>query len=270
MAAAAAPTPNLPPVRTRPPNSPPPIPPSPHQPTPETQPPAAPPPPPAAVVSLQQPSGKKSNPSRPRRLLRQVRSIFRSFPIITPAACKFPAGGGGGTRIQDGHINGTRMTGTLYGHKRARVNLAIQETPSSLPVVLLELGLPTGKLLQSMGGGMVRIAMECEKRSGGDKTQVMEEPIWTMFCNGKKSGFGVKREPTDEDLHVMRTLHVVSMGAGVIPEEKKEKEEEGEGELAYMRAHFERVVGSKDSETYYMMNPDGNSGPELSIFFVRV
>ncbi|CAI0474158.1 unnamed protein product [Linum tenue] len=161
------------------------------------------------------------------------------------------------------------MTGTLFGHKRARVNLAIQETPSSLPVVLLELGLPTGKLLQSMGGGMVRIAMECEKRSGGDKTQVMEEPIWTMFCNGKKSGFGVKREPTEEDLRVMRTLHVVSMGAGVIPEEKEE-EVHPEGELAYMRAHFERVVGSRDSETYYMMNPDGNSGPELSLFFVRV
>ncbi|CAI0474108.1 unnamed protein product [Linum tenue] len=161
------------------------------------------------------------------------------------------------------------MTGTLFGHKRARVNLAIQETPSSLPVVLLELGLPTGKLLQSMGGGMVRIAMECEKRSGGDKTQVMEEPIWTMFCNGKKSGFGVKREPTEEDLRVMRTLHVVSMGAGVIPEEEEEVVHP-EGELAYMRAHFERVVGSRDSETYYMMNPDGNSGPELSLFFVRV
>ncbi|CAN0862910.1 Protein MIZU-KUSSEI 1 [Linum grandiflorum] len=64
----------------------------------------------------------------------------------------------------------------------------------------------------------------------------------------------------------MQTLHVISMGAGVIPE----GDGGGDGEMAYMRAHFERVVGSRDSETYYMMNPDGNSGPELSIFFVRV
>jgi hypothetical protein len=29
------------------------------------------------------------------------------------------------------------------------------------------------------------------------------------------------------------------------------------------------VVGSKDSEALYMINPDGAAGPELSIFFVR-
>ena len=58
------------------------------------------------------------------------------------------------------------------------------------------------------------------------------------------------------------------MGAGVLP---GNTEAEGpDGELAYMRAHFERVVGSKDSETLYMLSPDGNNGPELSIFFVRI
>ncbi|CAN0862912.1 Protein MIZU-KUSSEI 1 [Linum grandiflorum] len=88
-----------------------------------------------------------------------------------------------------------------------------------------------------------------------------------MFCNGRKTGFGLRREATAEDLQVMQTLHVISMGAGVIPEGDGGG---GDGEMAYMRAHFERVVGSRDSETYYMMNPDGNSGPELSIFFVRV
>jgi uncharacterized protein (TIGR01570 family) len=42
-----------------------------------------------------------------------------------------------------------------------------------------------------------------------------------------------------------------------------------------MRARFERVIGSKDSEAYYMINPDNNNinngaqGPEFSIFFVR-
>ncbi|CAN0862920.1 Protein MIZU-KUSSEI 1 [Linum grandiflorum] len=218
------------------------------------------------AIQLHQPISKRSNPSRPKKLLRQVRSMFRSFPIIAPAACKFPAVNG--TRIQDGQINGTRMTGTLFGHKKARVSLAIQESPSSLPVLVLELGMPTGKLLQSMGNGMVRIAMECEKRIKDKKTKIADEPIWTMFCNGRKTGFGLRREATAEDLQVMQTLHVISMGAGVIPE--GDGVHHPDGEMAYMRAHFERVVGSRDSETYYMMNPDGNSGPELSIFFVRV
>ncbi|KAG2298552.1 hypothetical protein Bca52824_035024 [Brassica carinata] len=43
-----------------------------------------------------------------------------------------------------------------------------------------------------------------------------------------------------------------------------------DSEMAYMRAYFERVVGSKDSETYYMLSPEGNNGPEVSIFFIRV
>lgn len=159
------------------------------------------------------------------------------------------------------------MTGTLFGHRKSRVNLAVQETPSSLPILLLELTMPTGKLLQDMGMGLVRIALECEKKPH-EKTKIIEEPIWTMYCNGRKSGYGVKREPTDEDLIVMQTLHVISMGAGVIP--AVDGTEQPDGELTYMRAYFERVVGSKDSETYYMMNPDGNNGPELSIFFVRI
>lgn len=123
-------------------------------------------------------------------------------------------------------------------------------------------------LQKELGSGMVRIALECEKRPDKDKTKLLEEPIWTMFCNGKKTGYGMKRDPTEEDLQVMELLKPVSMGGGVLP---GNSEVEGpDGELAYMRAHFERVVGSKDSETLYMLSPDGNNGPELSIFFVRV
>lgn len=133
-------------------------------------------------------------------------------------------------------------------------------------MLLLELAIPTGKLLQEMGIGLVRIALECEKHPS-DKTKLIEEPIWTMYNNGRKTGYGIKREPTDDDLNVMKMLHAVSMGAGVLPSTDNDSPD---GELTYMRAFFERVVGSKDSETYYMMNPDGGSGPELSIFFVRI
>lgn len=215
--------------------------------------------PPRPIISLQQPT--KKGQSKSAKLFRRFRAVFRSFPIITPT-CKIP-----GNRLHDGHIHGgTRMTGTLFGHRKARINLAIQENPSSLPILLLELTIPTGKLLQDMGMGLVRIALECEKRPN-ERTKIVEEPIWTMYCNGRKSGYGVKREPTDEDLVVMQILHVISMGAGVIPDDGTDQPD---GELTYMRANFERVIGSKDSETYYMMNPDGNNGPELTIFFVRI
>lgn len=223
-------------------------------------------------ITLEKPSGKnKSTGSKSTKLLRRVRSVFRSLPIMSPM-CKFP--GGGGTRVHENHVHGgTRVTGTVFGHRKARVNLAIQENPRSLPILVLELAIPTAKLLQDLGVGLVRIALECEKKPSERTTKIVDEPIWALYCNGKKSGYGVKRQPTEEDLVVMQMLHAVSMGAGVLPVTSSGGGGGGgkqEGDLTYMRAHFERVIGSRDSETYYMMNPDGNSGPELSIFFVRV
>ena len=221
-------------------------------------------------ITLEQPSGKtKLTGSKSNKLLRRVRSVFRSLPIMSPM-CKFP--GGGGTRVHENHVHhgGTRVTGTLFGYRKTRVNIAIQETPRSLPILVLELAIPTAKLLQDLGVGLVRIALECEKRPSERTTKIVDEPIWALYCNGKKSGYGVKRQPTEEDLVVMQMLHAVSMGAGVLPVNSGGGGGGGEGDLTYMRAHFERVIGSRDSETYYMMNPDGNSGPELSIFFVRV
>ncbi|XP_010557905.1 PREDICTED: protein MIZU-KUSSEI 1-like [Tarenaya hassleriana] len=225
------------------------------------------------TITLEQPSGKnKSGGSKSTKLLRRVRSVFRSLPIITPM-CKFPVGG---TRLHENHVHGgTRVTGTLFGYRKTRVNLAIQENPRSLPILLLELAIPTGKLLQDLGVGLVRIALECEKKPS-EKIKIIDEPIWTLYCNGRKSGYGVKRQPTEEDLVVMQMLHAVSMGAGVLPVSGGGGGAEhgggaaAEGDLTYMRAHYERVIGSRDSETYYMMNPDGNGGPELSIFFVRI
>nr|KYP41731.1 hypothetical protein KK1_036902 [Cajanus cajan] len=172
-------------------------------------------------------------------------------------------------RSNDMHIHGgTRITGTLFGYRKARINLAFQENPNCRPFLLLELAIPTGKLLQDIGTGLNRIALECEKHSNNEKIKVVDEPIWALFCNGKKMGYGVKREPTDDDLNVMQLLHAVSVAVGVLPHDMADPHD---GELSYMRAHFERVVGSKDSETYYMSMPEGNNkGPELSIFFVRV
>ncbi|KAK4253174.1 hypothetical protein QN277_010773 [Acacia crassicarpa] len=215
-------------------------------------------------ISLQ-PAKIKKPETQAHKLFRKFRSVFRSFPIITPPSCKFPVSltGGQGT---DKHIHGgIRITGTLFGHRKARVNLAFQQNPKCLPFLLLELTIPTAKLIQDMGTGLMRIALECEKNPK-EKTKIIDEPMWTLFCNGKKSGYGVKREPSEDDLNVMQLLHAVSTGVGVLPAEMADPQD---GDLSYMRANFERVIGSKDSETYYMMMPDGNNS-ELSVFFVRI
>lgn len=97
-----------------------------------------------------------------------------------------------------------------------------------------------------------------------------------MYCNGRKCGYALSRTCGDLDWHVLSTVQSVSVGAGVIPllEDGGNGRKGGgvgsEGELMYMRARFERVVGSRDSEAFYMLNPDGNGGPELSIFLLRI
>ncbi|KAI3451083.1 hypothetical protein Pfo_007748 [Paulownia fortunei] len=194
--------------------------------------------------------------------------ISERLPIIPNhnPACKLPSLPGG--RLPDNKVvAGARITGTLFGYRKGRVSLSIQENSRTLPTVVVELAMQTHVLQKEMSLGMVRIALECEKRAEKDKTELLEEPLWTMYCNGKKIGYGVKREANEEDLHVMEVLKAVSMGAGVLP--GRSEVEGPDGEIAYMRAHFDRVVGSKDSETLYMLSPDGNNGPELSIFFVR-
>ncbi|CAD6230643.1 unnamed protein product [Miscanthus lutarioriparius] len=181
---------------------------------------------------------------------------------------------------------GARLTGTLYGHRRGHVHLAFQVDPRACPALLLELAAPTASLVREMASGLVRIALECDRAKGaasaaaatngggggggGGCRKLVEEKAWRAYCNGKGCGYAVRRECGAADWRVLRALEPVSMGAGVIPAACGG----GEGDVMYMRARFERVVGSRDSEAFYMMNPDsstgGNGGPELSIYLLRV
>ncbi|KAF8662396.1 hypothetical protein HU200_055976 [Digitaria exilis] len=185
-----------------------------------------------------------------------------------------------------------RVTGTLYGHRRGRVVLALQETPRCLPSLVVELALQTHALLRELGNPAgARIVLETERRrpiavSGEGKrggTPLLEEAAWTMFCNGKKTGYAVRREANDEDLTVMETLRAVSMGAGVLPagmmaarcssssSSPAAAAAAGDDEVPYMRGCFDHFVGSKDSESLYMIAPQsGGTGPELAVFFVRL
>ncbi|KAL8489517.1 hypothetical protein ACS0TY_024950 [Phlomoides rotata] len=207
-------------------------------------------------------------------LLRSLLSIF-TFPSLLPA-CRWlniP------THLSVTPSLGRKVTGTLFGHRRGHVSFAVQDDPRSEPVLVIELAVSTSALVKEMSSGLVRIALECEKvvpppRGGGRRTAAVglfSEPAWTMYCNGRKCGYAASRGCTESDWHVLRTVQSVSVGAGVIPVvEDGRKSSAAEGELLYMRARFERVVGSRDSEAFYMLNPDGNGGPELSIFLLRI
>ncbi|XP_051203528.1 protein MIZU-KUSSEI 1 [Lolium perenne] len=167
---------------------------------------------------------------------------------------------------------GSSVTGTIFGRRRGRVHLALQTDPRAPPALMVELGAySTGALVREMSSGLVRIALECEKKTpphiGAERrrTALVEEPTWRAYCNGRKCGYAARRECGAEEWRVLRAVENVSVGAGVVPDGGA-----GEGDLMYMRARFERVVGSRDSEAFYMINPDGNGGPELSIYLLRV
>ena len=158
---------------------------------------------------------------------------------------------------------------------------------------MVELALLTHALLRELGAHAgARIVLESEKHAeepadagdptGGDGAGaggasfkhhdddgwVLEEPMWTMFCNGKCVGYAVRREPTEEDIAVLETLWAVTMGGGVLP--GRSDVDGPDGEVAYMRGSFEHTIGSRDSESLYMVSPPGGEGPELAIFFVRL
>ncbi|KAF5818076.1 putative protein MIZU-KUSSEI 1-like, plant [Helianthus annuus] len=172
---------------------------------------------------------------------------------------------------------GSRVVGTLFGSRRGHVYFTLQKNPVSQPAFLIELQTPISGLVKEMASGLVRIALECDKDE--DKTKkisnskrLLEEPVWRTYCNGKKCGFALKRECGEKEWRVLKAVEPISMGAGVLPPEKTvdgEGEEEGD-EIMYMRAKFERVTGSRDSEAFYMMNPDSNGAPELSVYLLRI
>ncbi|KAF3332844.1 protein MIZU-KUSSEI 1-like protein [Carex littledalei] len=213
----------------------------------------------------------KKNPSRPTRLFRTVRSAFRSFPILPhPSSCRMPH-----LPLPGFASSRQSVTGTLFGYRRSRLSLLFQEQPRSRPFLLLSLSSLTSRFLHDLRSSpLLRLSLECEKTPNqhheNDSTtpcRLLEQPMWSASINGKGIGPAVRREPTDADVRIMQLLHATSAGAGVLPADMADPVE---GELTYMRSHFDRVVGSRDSETFYMTNPEGNGGPELTIFFVRI
>lgn len=224
---------------------------------------------PDTPITLAQPSSLRSHHHR-AKLVRSFYNALNALPIWTsiPTLCQRLSILRRGQTANPNHISGsTRLTVTIFGHRKGRITLAIQNDSRSIPLLLLELPIPTGKFMADMGSsGLVRITLECEKKMEGS-VQLLGEPAWMAYINGRNVGYGARRDATEVDLRLMQKLHGVSMGAGVL---QGSTTDAGDGEVTYMRAYFDRVVGNKDSETFYMTNPDENAGPEISIFFVRL
>ncbi|KAI3699152.1 hypothetical protein L2E82_43224 [Cichorium intybus] len=194
----------------------------------------------------------------PRRKKRGLMSFSKLRSALTFGKTGLSSGSGLG--------KSTRVVGTLFGYRRGHVHIAFQEDPKLGPAFLVELATPTSFLVREMASGLVRIALECDKKTQKKCFKLLEEPLWRTYCNGKKCGYAMRRDCGPDEWKVFNSVGPITMGAGVLPEGGGG----GEGELMYMRARFERIVGSKDSEAFYMMNPDSNGGPELSIYLIRV
>lgn len=209
----------------------------------------------------------------------RFRKSFRSLvECMVPACCGFQASADSLASDTDDYYTSssasttttTTVTGTFFGYRKGRVSFCLQDDTRSSPLILLEFAIPTAYLAKEMQHGLLRIALECchqrQINSQKERCSLFNVPVWTMYCNGRKVGFATRRQMSVSDVAVLKLMQSVSVGAGVLPAAGTG---EAAGLLMYLRASFERVVGSVDSESFHMLNPVGSSGQELSIFLVR-
>lgn len=167
------------------------------------------------------------------------------------------------------HSSSTVTTGTFFGYRKGRVSFCLQDDTRSSPQLLLEFAVPTAYLAKEMQYGSLRIALESNGGGGGGGGSLYGVPVWSMYCNGRKVGYAVRRKMTVSDAEVLKLMQSVSVGAGVLPLVPNSKSVD-DGDLLYLRATFERVIGSPDSESFHIINPVGSSGQQqLSIFLLR-
>ncbi|KAK8586665.1 hypothetical protein V6N13_085692 [Hibiscus sabdariffa] len=158
------------------------------------------------------------------------------------------------------------VTGTIFGYRRrGKASFCIQGQGQGQanPILLLEFAVPTAVLAREMQGGILRVALEC---TSGNSESVLSTPLWTMYCNGRKVGYAVKRKPSKADVDALRLMSSVVVGAGLISGKELDHHDD---QLMYLRANFESVRSSAHSESFHLIDPDGNIGQELSIFFYR-
>ncbi|CAN6542141.1 unnamed protein product [Malus baccata var. baccata] len=161
------------------------------------------------------------------------------------------------------------IIGTIFGYRRGKVSFCIQTTSQSNPILLLELALPTTVLAKEMQGGFLRIALEAATDPNSSSNSLLATPVWTMYCNSKKVGYAIKRKPSKHDMEALRLMGSVVVGAGIINGTKELNNYREGDEIMYLRANFQRVCGSANSESFHLIDPEESIGQELSIFLYR-
>lgn len=201
----------------------------------------------------------------------RFRRSFRSLVECMVPCCGFQPSS---AEDSSSDTESSTITGTFFGYRKGRVSFCLQDDIRSFPLLLLEFAVPTAYLAREMQHGLLRIALECDHHrhrhplKPNTSCSLFDVPVWSMYCNGRKVGFAVKRHMTVTDIAVLKLMQSVSVGAGVLPLPSKSSDD-SDSDLLYLRASFERVVGSSDSESFHMINPIGCSGQELSIFLLR-
>ncbi|ONK75979.1 uncharacterized protein A4U43_C03F22560 [Asparagus officinalis] len=161
--------------------------------------------------------------------------------------------------------SGTVVIGTILSDQETtknKVKLCFQLPQDPNPFLFLDL--PISHLDSD---DACRVVLECDRVKSGGRP-LMSVVTWAVYFNGKRVGFGSRREVDAGAGWALDSLRGVSTGVGVLP--PPPTADDGP-RLGYMRGKFERVVGSADSESYHFVDPAGClGGNELSFFFVRL
>ncbi|KAL8039308.1 hypothetical protein ABFX02_10G027400 [Erythranthe guttata] len=169
----------------------------------------------------------------------------------------------------------TMVIGTIFGHRRCgHVWFCIQQDRlTTKPTLLIEFSISTSTLIQEMQCGLVRIALEFNAAESPDselsRCPLHSVPLWTLFCNGRKIGFAVRRKATHQNRLMLKAMQNITVGAGVLPCGFGSEPGSGSEEIMYMRANYEFIVGNADSESFHLINPGEGPGQELSVFLIR-
>lgn len=166
------------------------------------------------------------------------------------------------------------VTGTILCPQHDKVRLCLQADPSSPPILLLDLPITTPDFAAAIHGGGCRVAFECCGGERAEKPLLEGTEAWAVFLNGRRAGFASRRRVAGREARLLGAMGTVSAGAGVLPAVAEVgvgamASPAGMGRCKYLRGSFERVVGSADSESYHLVDPDGCLGQELSLFFLR-
>ncbi|KAL2481596.1 hypothetical protein Adt_34562 [Abeliophyllum distichum] len=160
----------------------------------------------------------------------------------------------------------TMVIGTIFGHRRGgHVWFCVQhDRLNTRPSLLLELSIPTTSLVHEMQCGLVRIALEFNASDSPESElsccPLHSVPLWSLFCNGRKLGFAVRRKATQQNRLMLKTMQNITVGAGVIPPGS------GSEEIMYMRANYECVIGNAGLRIFPFNQPGSGPGSRTQHF----